>query len=146
MLTKPQHGWSTITIGHWSDRCSYLDDVPYLLTQAVDASCRTHMPQSVEFDAEGHEYIIVIGDYHTHIIVSNDDAHSYYTVDVSNKELCRQLIDDIRENIDGWAAWPSHIACRPAMYEDEIRERKLDLSVYCDVMERRHLKGERQNA
>lgn len=141
MLSKPESGWSTITIGSWEDRCSYLDDVPYMLVTAIDASCRTHTPQAVEFDAEGHEYILVIGDHCTHIITDGDLGYVYRTVEISNKELCRQVIDDIRQYLDDWAVWPSHIACRPREHEDEIGERKADLAVYCNILERRHLDG-----
>ena len=36
MLKHDGAGWGHISIGDWSDRCSYLDDVPYALLDAVD--------------------------------------------------------------------------------------------------------------
>ena len=37
MLDAPKLGWSKIHIGAWSDRCSYLDDVPMKLLEAFFA-------------------------------------------------------------------------------------------------------------
>ena len=63
MLSTPKYGWSTITIGNWSDRCSYIDDVPFMLLSAVDEVIRTRTTYSVKFDAEGYEYIIVFDEF-----------------------------------------------------------------------------------
>lgn len=63
MLKEPKHGWSQITIGNWSDRCSYLDDVPFLLLEGMEGVCRTGNPVVAKFDAEGWEYLIVFDVY-----------------------------------------------------------------------------------
>lgn len=132
MLEKPEHGWSCITIGSWSERCSYLDDVPFRLLEAMDATCRTWRPHCVKFDAEGWEYIIVFDMYETHIISDNcDEGFIYTSVECDLKKLSKEMIEDIRRDLDGWANWP------PDPSEDEVNERKADLMVYCDVFEKR---------
>lgn len=34
MLSKPQFGWTDITIGDWTGKLSYIDDVPIILLNA----------------------------------------------------------------------------------------------------------------
>ena len=132
MLQTPKYGWSKITIGDWEDRCSYLDDVPYRLLEAVDYTNRTHRTSSVKFDAEGYEYIIVFDMYETHII-SNDinGKWQYRTINICLPGIISDLLDDIREDLDEWSAWGYD------MSEDEIEERHKDLSAWCNVIERR---------
>ena len=132
MLDTPKHGWSQITIGDWSDRCSYMNDVPSLLLDAIESICRTYHPAAVTLDAEGWEYILVFDSFATHIISDNcDDGYIYTSIDISLAELARELIDDIRRDIDGWAEWAIHPS------DDEIGERKKDLLAYCDGLEKR---------
>lgn len=137
MLDKPEYGWSHITIGEWSDRCSYLDDVPYMLLEALEESCRTFKPVAVEFEAEGWNYIIIFNSFETHIISEREphdenDGYKYFTVEVDHRDLAHELITDIMENLDDWAAWPPCI-----MSEDEYEDRKKDLAVMCSILERR---------
>lgn len=135
MLATPKHGWSNITIGNWSDRCSYLTDVPFQLLEAMECSCREHKPVSVSFDAEGWEYIITFDWFYTHIISgkSEEDSFSYFSIDINRDELAKELISDIRKDIDGWSTWLDY----GDMSEDEISERKKDLLILCDIVEKR---------
>ena len=48
-------------------------------------------------------------------------------------ELARELISDIRRDIDEWCEW----FCYYHLTEDYISERKKDLLVLCDVVEKR---------
>ena len=72
MLSKPKYGWADITIGDWSDRCSYLTDVPFQLLEAMCRSCKNHEPVAAKFDAEGWEYTIIFDWLETHIIIEKD--------------------------------------------------------------------------
>ena len=132
MLKTPKYGWSEITIGNWYDRCSYLDDVPYRLLEAVDYTNRCGRPSSVKFDAEGWEYIIVFDQFETHIICYNfKGEYNYYTIEINLKDLIRELLADIRRDLKAWSEWGYDIS------EDEAEERKLDLDAWCNVIEKR---------
>lgn len=133
MLDTPRHGWSTIKIGGWSDRCSYLDDVPFMLPKALEEACRTGRPVSVKFDAEGYEYIIVFDEYEAHIITETDTGHELKTIETTPRALERELIADIRKDISGWSSWPDY----GDMSDDELQERTKDLSMLCDILEKR---------
>lgn len=133
MLKEPKYGWTKITIGDWEDRCSDISgDVPYFLLEAVDYTNRTYRPSTIEIDAEGWEYVIVFDTEYTHIITCDFDGNwQYTTVEISIKKLAKELLTDIRNYIDGWSRWGDPIT------EDEIKERKLDLTAWCDIIEKR---------
>lgn len=132
MLSTPQFGWSEITIGDWHDRCSYLDDVPFDLLKTVDAVIRTGRPHCTKFDVEGWEYIIVFDMYETHILHFDVDGEChYYTMEIYIKDLARELLSDIRKDLDSWAEWLDYAS------EYTICERKKDLSAWCDAIETR---------
>lgn len=132
MLAMPEYGWSKITIGDWYDRCSYLNDVPYELLEAVDVVIRTGKPHCVKFDAEGWYYTIVFDMYETHIIDCDSRGKFHcYTVEVRVKDLAMELLSDIRKDLDLWANWLVPDS------EEETSERKKDLAAWCDVIEKR---------
>lgn len=134
MLSTPIHGWSNITIGNWSDRCSYLDDVPFDLLEAIKHLYETvHTPVCVCFDAEGYEYTIVFDLFYTHIILENpdEDGFNYFSIDIDIDDLAKELISDIRKDIDGWSTWLSY----HDMTKEEIFERKEELLDLCDFIE-----------
>lgn len=133
MLKHDGVGWGHISIGDWSDRCSYLDDVPYALLDAVEETVRTGHKTVHEFDAEGYEYTIVFGTVETYIISNKDDGtFSLVVIETNIYELAKELTDDIRSNLDAWAKWPGDIS------EDEISERKADFEVLCEMIEKRN--------
>ena len=132
MLKTPWCGWSEIKIGDWHDRCSYLDDVPYRLLEAVDYTNRTGRPSAVKFDAEGGEYIIVFDEFETHIINYDFECqYHYYTIEINLKDLIKELIADIRRDLIAWSEWGYDIN------DYEAEERKADLDAWCNVIEKR---------
>lgn len=130
MLSSPQYGWSNITIGDWSDRCSYLDDVPFDLLRSIWNVQATSLPYAVSFDAEGWQYIIVFDEYETHIITSKESSENQYiNVKADIDSLASELIDDIRKSIDKWASWTDY----GGMSLDETERRKEDLLDLCNM-------------
>lgn len=130
MLSRPKGGWSTITIGSWSDRCSYLDDVPVILLKGFVESCITHRPAAMKFDAEGYEYIIVVDWTATHIITNKNDDFELITQNIDRDVLATKLIVDIRENIKEWAMF---IADTPT--QSIVDRRILELTELCNQLE-----------
>lgn len=131
MLDTPQHGWSNISIGSWHDRCSYLDDVPVVLLNTLRQFLNTKLPVVVKFDAEGYEYIIAFDFGMVHIITESEDGDSYQlsSQEVNIPALAKELVEDIRRDIDAWANWQD-FAIRT---EDDIVKRK---SVLLDLRNR----------
>lgn len=137
MLETPKHGWSKITIGNWSDRCSYLDDVPFKLLNAIKKLYEGHEPVSVRFDAEGWEYIVVFDWHCTHIISESTDEEcmntfNYLFIEVNRDDIAKELISDICRDIDEWSKWLSYCD----MPEEMILGRKNELLLLCEKIEK----------
>ena len=130
MLDTPRYGWSNIHIGTWSDRCSYLDDVPVKLLETFLHCYRCSVPQSVRFDAEGYEYIIVFDTYQTYVITS-DDEDKLTVLDATYRKLAPECITDIRRDLDAWVDF------RVCDYEGPSKQqkRKDEICRLCDVIE-----------
>lgn len=135
MLHNPKYGWAKIKIGNFEDRCSYVQNVPVQLLKALDHSVRTYEASVVSIDAEGYEYIIVFSQFNTHIIMEDAevDQYSLKTINIGYRELARELIEDIRRDLDEWACWMDY----DTMPENEQAERAMDLVAMCDVVEGR---------
>lgn len=112
MLSTPKNGWADITIGNWTDRCSYINDVAVDLLEAVLRAYETGEQQVVEFDAEGWEYIIVLGGWETYVITVNE-TNALTTIDLSLDDFVPELLADIRENLESWAMFPSDMEFCP---------------------------------
>ena len=88
MLSKPQFGWTDITIGDWTGKLSYIDDVPVVLLNAFCNVFSNQKPEVVCFDAEGVNYWIVFDLLDT--IIITEDENCQYSVshqDIDIKEL-----------------------------------------------------------
>lgn len=106
MLSKPQFGWTDITIGDWTGKLSYIDDVPTVLLNAFYNVFSNQKPEVVCFDAEGMNYWIVFDLLDT--IIITEDENCQYSVshqDIDIKELSLELCNDIHTNLEEWAHW-----------------------------------------
>ncbi|MCC8045816.1 MAG: hypothetical protein LIP12_09995 [Clostridiales bacterium] len=130
MLSSPKHGWATITMQDWSDRCSYLNDIPLDLLETLIRVFKTHNPQAVRIDAEGWEYLLIFDKYDSYIIEEKDDP-SLHHIDLNLNNIAKELISDIRKDIDEWTDWFSY---RDST-EEELLERKERLLKLCNILE-----------
>ena len=49
MLSRPKNGWSTLKIGNFSSRVSYLTDVPYECLNACLAALKYNIPLILQY-------------------------------------------------------------------------------------------------
>lgn len=68
MFTNPNSGWTTVTLGDFTDRASYLTNVPNDLIHALIYGIETYSPTSVQFDAEGWDYTITFRPLETYVV------------------------------------------------------------------------------
>ena len=105
MFSIPKHGWVNLTIDNWTDRASYLTDIPEeILKASINFLKNPGLPASVSFDAEGWEYILVINHYDVYVIESKDEEKLYH-FDKNGIKLIEEIYKDIYENLDAWACW-----------------------------------------
>lgn len=104
MLTKPSHGWTNIQIGNFSERASYLTDIPNDCLDAFIYALQSGNPAVIFFDAEGWDFHLIASYYCSYIIVDKDEA-KVYSFDRTIKELAKELYEDINNNFDDWLNW-----------------------------------------
>ena len=101
MFTEPKYGWTTLNVGRFSERVSYLTDVPIECLDAFIYALENSVPATVFFDAEGYDYHLVSSYYETYIIIGDK-------LFISNKDyvdIAKELCCDIEKYFDGWVDW-----------------------------------------
>lgn len=106
MFTKPQYGWVNIEIEEFSERASYLTDIPNDCLDAFIFAREKGVPAVMYFDAEGYDYHLIASYFGTYIIIEKDEIKTYH-FDKTFADLAKELINDIEQNIDEWANWQS---------------------------------------
>ena len=92
----------------------------------------------VEFDCEGWGFKVVSDDWTTYVIVDRDAEPNLLTFDVGKGDLAKEIIKDIRENLDVWADWfcydkdPEAIEKR----KEELENKVTDLEIALEVLEK----------
>lgn len=127
MISNPKHGWCTFSIGKdkehsFTDRASYLTNVPLDLLNAF-FSYQENGYGCVVFDAEGHEYTLVLTAYNQSIYIIDGDNH---LIDFSNlraEDLMKELIEDIESDLENWISFSAF----DKKEEEENRKNIMDL-------------------
>ena len=144
MLSKPKHGWTEVTIfNRQLGNASYITDVPVdMLEEFIewfigeeDHRSRIH----ISFDAEGYEFGLFIWNGDLYSIVQTDQAictnlcqsKGQTTMEIMCA-LGRELIADIRNNMDDWVDWMDDGRWRD--YNDEKWRDYLEQD--CNALER----------
>lgn len=110
MLTKPDCGWTTVTLGDFTDRASYLTNVPDDLLHALIYGIETYSPTSVQFDAEGWDYTITFRPLETYIVRIKEEPE-LFVIDMGIYEVAREVLEDIEGDLDAWVKWDEDFYC-----------------------------------
>ena len=132
MLKTPYGGWSEIKIGNWSDRCSYLDDIPWMIYDSLMQVLTTGSKSSVLFDAEGYEYFICFNKDYVSIFTDDDCC---ITEHINIKTLSEEFVSDIRKDIDKWSRWLPKAWAEDTENSEFIAQEKNELLQYCTDIE-----------
>jgi len=104
MLTKPKHGWTNLQINDFTERASYLTDIPNDCLDAFIYALEKNKPAVIFFDAEGWDFHLVTTHYQSYVIVDKDEA-KVYVIEKDIKELAKELYNDINDNFEDWLEW-----------------------------------------
>ena len=102
MLSKPQFGWTDITIGDWTGRLSYIDDVPMILLNALrEPTSRVH------FNTEGGDIYIFFTEEMTYVVNDNEGTGEpdLYVENINRVENAYSLYVNIVNHIKEWSEW-----------------------------------------
>lgn len=132
MLSKPSHGWTTLTIGDITiSGISYICDPHFALCEAFQSYLKPGWDSSgiVRFDLEGSTAIIVLTCFGATVIA---DAQPTKTCELSRSDMkayASELADDLERDFDAWIrewGYPDSDEERAEM-ERDLRESIEDL-------------------
>ena len=106
MLTRPEHGWARVELGGRRLDVSYIEPVPEMLLMTFIRALSTDGEASVTFDAEGWKWRLELGEQVRVTILGHPEKT--WAVPAGTKELARELIADLRRDMDarsGWQPW-----------------------------------------
>ena len=135
MLSQPNAGWSTFTLGDYEGSISYLTDIPFDWLRACISGLRYEIPAAFYTDAEGEEYYIVSDMFSTYIIKEHNGT-SVTKVYIGLKDFSEMLLKDIGDHLESWIRWcgtplnDGQYARRKAMLLSLIEEAKQCLERY----------------
>lgn len=102
MLSKPQAGWSELTLGDYKAPVSFLTDIPFDWLRGCISGLKHVIPAAFFIDGEGVTYYIV-SDYCVTYIIKSGTVLTQ--VRVSLDRFAEMLVHDIRENLEEWIWW-----------------------------------------
>ena len=105
MLTIPNCGWTNIIIGNFSDRASYLTEVPLDCLRAMIYALSNNTDFICVFDAEGWNFKVISDNYRTFVIEEKDSCELITVENITKTILAKELYSDISDNLDKWAEW-----------------------------------------
>lgn len=107
-----KHGWATLTIGDFTCRCSYIQDIPEVIINAYKEFQKNGYC-IINIDNEGYETEIIFSQQGVCAVVYKG-FNIYYNLGdygiTDAKTLIYELLKDIINNVDEWARW---MCCEP---------------------------------
>lgn len=122
MLSKPDAGWTDVTMELFSGRASYVTDVPI---DFLDAFINLYETGNgiITCDEEGSEFIIILSGYcYVTYVIADREELSLYRIETKIKDLANELIADISKHLDEWVKWLPNTD--EDMNENDIKERR----------------------
>ena len=104
MLTKPEDGWVNVKLEGFSERASYMTDIPNDCMDAFIYSLQNNLPTVIYFDAEGWDFHLVASWYRSYIVLDKDDV-KVFVIKKDLFELAKELYKDINDNLNDWLNW-----------------------------------------
>ena len=109
MLTKPQHGWTTFSLGKACYYLSYLSNIPLEWLDRAIFGLETLFPFQVYGYCEPGRMVCTVDFSECHIFFENDkhikEDCSCEAVSISMLDFCQRLHKDISAYIDDWQKW-----------------------------------------
>lgn len=111
ILTKPSYGWSSLNLTDVNEvehffPLSYIDDVPYMLLNAIDKSFTKSIylagdDFNIQFDAEGWDWNLVSNLFDTWVVTSKDRLE-IFEFEIDRIKLVKAILDCLEEDYQEW--------------------------------------------
>ena len=130
------HGWADLTIGNFTCKCSYIQNIPLnILTAWNEFKNNEHC--IIYIDSEGNDNEIIVTDLGIHAIVYRGfieyyDLNKYFNTFEQRFKLLKDLAKDIIDNIDEWVEWLCITDPNSPCYNNIIKEYKKNILSYAE--------------
>lgn len=145
MLSRPKDGWTTVTLGNFKVRASFLLDVPKNCTDAAIDHLRTGLPLRLVFETEDYgEFYTISNTSQTFIFWDENPKKGVQVVDVGAKEVIDQIYADITQYLPSWcgARWDHYDDGRKTYLGDNLKVLKELLDIVAQKEKQRRSKDE----
>lgn len=102
MFSKPEYGWTHVSIGEFEGEASYITEVPIDVLDAFIDYYKLHKNICVDFDEEGSTFVLVISSYVDIFVISEREQVITYKIDMNVDELANEIISDFEKYIKDW--------------------------------------------
>ena len=133
MLSRPDFGWSYISLGGYKNRLSYLTNLPIEWLNAAIYGLENLTPFAVHGFCEPGRLLCLVSYWNCHVIFEDERSKSIAKdelmtdiANVSMLDFCIMLRDDISDDLDAWCNWDD---CNN---EKTIKEMKVKLAELLD--------------
>ena len=123
MISRPEHGWSTVTIGSYKLDVSYIEPAAEMLVTAL-IHALTYDEASVTFDAEGWHWRLDFSGDETRLTLMTSVVKTH-VVPMTAREMAREVLDDLRRDMDAWGSFCSWSGA----------DQEMDLTRLCEQLE-----------
>lgn len=121
MIRNNGNGWGTFKLGNFTGRLSDMEDVPVDLLQAF-IDWHDKGSGCAWIDEEGTEFTLLLTPCSMYMIVERDGVELIDLSELKIKEIEKELIDDIENDLTGWAEFlPSKDEEEIKLHRDRIR-------------------------
>lgn len=116
MLSLPEYGWTTFSIGDAKYSLSYLTDIPIEWLKAVIYGLKNYSSFTVYGDCETTDIYCTVTEMFCHVIYSGYKMEpETFFVNMTMLDFCKELHADISRDVDAWSDW--------LRYDDELFRR-----------------------
>jgi hypothetical protein len=124
MLSRPEHGWSTVTIGRHKLDVSYIEPAAEMLVMTL-IQALTCKEASVTFDAEGWHWRLDFSGDETRLTLMSSVTKTH-VIPMTAREMAREVLGDLRRDMDAWSSFCSWSAA----------DQEAELTRLCNQLER----------
>lgn len=137
MIKNLKFGFGRLVLGEFQGRFSYIRDSLPLLLKALIKVVQEYEPQTVSFDEEGSEFLLVLDEWTTYIISCREN-YQLYVCEKSIFEIIEEIISDMEtETPEEWAISFARDDGQDLTEQKQLeQELKEDLAILKDIIER----------
>ena len=109
MLSKPQHGWTHVTLGELCFSLSYITNIPLEWLDRAIFGMETLLPFEVSGYCEPGRMVCTVDLFECRIVFENDRCRQNNRISevapINMLDFCKKLHEDITDHMDDWLKW-----------------------------------------